>query len=404
MLDRVKTYVNEGSLYYGLEVCEYPEGEKFHLLEIQRKKQELFIQREETFDTLESVASTLKKDVPLFLIINTGKVLTKVTTPNANANYEALVHRAFPNLDFNSFYYELVKTEENMLIAISRKEEVMVYLDKLSELYLNPMGVSLGVSPITNITNYIGSGNFSTTNFQIFLTGTLIEKIVPLSVDDFNAPQQYTINGLEVGRKYVLGFSSILGHLSKNCEGFGNIQETKVFHKNEFVNKRHFKLLLKSSLLFILGLLFLNFLVFNHYFEKVGSLEEALAVKNANKEQLLRLNAEVKRKEERLNVVLAMTNSNTSAILDDLAKDLPASVLLNEIQYQPLRRPLRDSKPVELESNTILVSGAAGNSTDFYNWIASLEKLTWIQSVETTDYDYGTRNTSNFSIKIAINE
>lgn len=404
MFDSLATYLNEGAVYYGLEVCEYPEGEKFHLLEITRKKQELFISKEATFDSLESAVETLKKDCPLFLVINTSKVLTKIVAPNSAAHYEALVHSAFPNLDFNDFYCEVTETDAHLLIAISRKEAVTTYLDKLSELKLHPMGISLGVSAISNSISHINSGTLSVSNSQLVLTETSIEKINPLPANEFDSTQSQNINGLELGRTYILAFSSILGHLANSGDRMGNLQEKTAFYKSEFIHKRRFKLLLKTALGFILGLLFVNFLVFNHYFEKVGTIESALAVNNANKEQLLRLNAEVKRKEERLNAVLAMANSNTSAMLDALAKDLPASMLLTEIQYQPLLRPLRESKPIELENNVLTISGAATNSTDFYNWIAKLEDLSWIQSVETTDYDYGTRNSSNFSIKIKRND
>ena len=404
MLDSLTTYLNEGTVYYALEVCGNASGEQFHVLEIQRKKQELFMLGGQTFDALEKAAETLKKDRPIFLVMNTAKVLTKIIPPSADENYESLVHSAFPNLDFKDFYYEVAKTKTNTLIAISRKEEVDGYLDTLSKQGLHPMGISLGVSCITNIRTYIAAESIAISNSRLGLNESSIEHITALTAQDITGQEAYDINGLEVDRKYVLGFSGILGHLSKSWQGIGNLNDVTVFHKSEFINKRHFKLLLQSSLVFILGLLFVNFLLFNHYFENVGALEEALAVNNANKEQLLRLNAEVKRKEDRVNAVLDMTNSNTSAILDDLGKDIPASILLNEINYQPLLKPLRDAKPIELEYGVLNVSGEASDNTDFYNWIASLEKLKWVQSVETTDYDYGSGNTSNFSIKITLDE
>ncbi len=403
MLNRIKTYVNEGAMYYGLEICGYPDGVQFHLLQLERRKQELFLVREDTFATLEMAARAIEKDVPLFLTINTGGILVKIIPLSNDSNHEALVHQAFPNLDFNSFYYELTRTKKNLIVSISRKEHVDSYLEQLVALKLNVIDISLGVASVINSIGYLDETNLYLANTELELSEASISKIIPFS-EITTEQKKYVINELEVDSKYFLSFSSVLGHFLKVTERFGNLVEINSGLKRESANKRQFKLLLRSSLIGILLVLFVNFLVFNHYYEKVGKLQEVLAINDANKEQLLRLKTDVKNKEERLNAVLAMANSKTASFLDDIGRNLPASMLLSEIKYQPLQRPLRESKPVLLESGVFDVSGQVENSSDFYTWIADLEKLSWVDRVETTEYDYGSGNRSNFSIKITIHE
>ncbi|MFS4493205.1 hypothetical protein [Maribacter sp. 2308TA10-17] len=396
--------MNEGDNYYGLEVCEYGNRIEFYLLQIQRKKQELFIVQEEVFTSINDLVEVIQKGVPLFLVVNTSKVLVKILPPTTDTNQKGLVHNAFPNLDFDSFYYELVRTNKNLIISICRKEHIDKYLKELSELQLPVKHVFIGISPISNSLNYFPSGKLSLSNTDLILNEGVMENTLPHSSDEVVVQKEYQINGLKVKNTYLLVFSGVLGHLLKSFNSDGNLKEVNSYLGNEFKNKRHFKLLLRSSLAFVLGLLFINFLVFNYYFEQVNTLEETLTVNKANKEQLVQLNADVKKKEERLNAVLAMANSNTSEILDELAQSLPVSILLNEIQYQPLQKPLRESKPVVLENKVLKISGKASNSNDFYNWIADLEKFLWIDRVETTDYDYSSKNISDFSIKIISNE
>ncbi len=401
MLDRIKTYANEGFLYYGLEVCEHANGLRFHLVQVQQKKQELVILEEASFVTLHELANTIQKELPFFLTVHTKEVLTKLVASTHTDTIEAVVHTSFPNLDFTNFYYEVVRTKEQLLISICRKEQLDSFLEELAGLQLKVVAISLGFSPISNSAPYLPMGKVLVSNKELVIENEKVSAVNPNSGDE---NRTYTINGLAVKSTHLLGFSSILGHLLKSTDADGNLQDAKAHLRSDFTNKRHFKLLLRSSLVFILGLLFVNFLIFNHYYEKVGAIEEALAVNDANKEQLLRLKAEVKRKEDRLNAVLAMANSRTSLFLDQLVQSLPGSLVLNDVQYQPLQKPIRASKPVLLINNSMIVSGQASDNSDFYSWIAALEKLAWIDHVETTDYDYSSRNSSDFSIKITINE
>lgn len=404
MFDSILTYLNEGSVYYGLEICQYADAEQFHLLEIQKKKEELFILREETFGNLQEVAETLNTDIPIFLVINTDKVLTKIINSTTQENNEALVHQAFPNLDFNGFYYEVVRTADNNLISICRKEEISVYIEQLNNLKLGLRSIFLGVAPISSLLGYLDTKNVFVSNSQVDMTGRSIAGITPLPSDDLEIPDYYDVSGLKIGRKYILAFASVLGHLSKTWSSTGNLQDKQTFLKNEFVNKRHFKLLLKSALAAILGLLLLNFLIFNHYFQEVGNIQDSLAVNNANKEHLIQLKSRVKVQENRVNAVLSMSNSKTSFYLDELAKSIPQTITLSEILYQPLTRPIRDSKAIELVQNTIVIMGEVNDSGDFYTWLEDLEKHSWIYHIETTDYDYGTKNVSNFAVKISLDE
>ncbi|WP_430909508.1 hypothetical protein [Maribacter sp. 2-571] len=404
MLDRIKTYLNEGNAYYALEICERSGETLVYLLQIQRKGQELFIVGETVFTSLGAAVAEMEKNRPVCLVVNTARVLVKINDTVENAGVEAQVHSAFPNLDFDSFYYSITKGVLKDVVAICRKEEIDGYLGQLSKLKISVIQLFLGVSPVSGIREYLPSGSVPVSNQKLVFSEGSLENVIAFGENDSIVPQVYDVNGLSVKSTYLLGLSGILAHLLKNNETEGNITAIATDLRSAFVDQRHFGLLLKSSLIGILTLLFVNFLFFNHYYEKVGTLQEKIAVNDANKEQLVQLKTAVKIKEERLNAVLAMANSNTSALLDTLAQSLPSTLLLREIQYQPLQKPLREAKPIEIENKTVLVSGEVYSSSDFYTWVAELEKLSWVAKVETTDYDYSRKNTSDFTIKITIDE
>jgi Tfp pilus assembly protein PilN len=170
--------------------------------------------------------------------------------------------------------------------------------------------------------------------------------------------------------------------------------------KWDFKNSRIFSRVVKYALIFFIALLLCNFLVYNHYHGDVGSLNEVLAATSSQKDQLTLLEESVIRKKERVETLSASSNSKATYYLDLFAQKIPKSILLNEIKYQPLAKPVREEKPIILEEEVLLVSGISKNADAFSFWIEDLEKQDWVNSVETLDYNFVSRTTSDFLIEI----
>ncbi len=404
MLSPLKTYLNEGSVYYGLEVYEQGKNVLFNLLEVRRKKQELFIGGQHTFSTMEEVPKHVKKDAPLFVVFATQSVLTKVVAANTGQEHEAIVHGSFPNLDFSTFYYQLVPMEETTVVNICKKEHLDLYLNRLMELKLPVTGFALGISPFAALLDFLTEDSMPTSTYRVQLQNRSIQEVRPIEGSEPAQKTHYDLNGLSLPHTHLLVFASILGMLSKGVEGFNNFGEELQGLQKEFRNKRHFGLLLKSSLIFVLSLLLLNFLVFTYYFQKVETLQNTSALNRDSKSKLVALKRALESKEERVNTLLATTNSKATLYVDQMAMSLPVSMLFTEIQYQPLEKPMRPKKPIQLLVGTITVRGTASNGNDFSSWVETLESFAWTKSVETQDYDYGNRGLSNFTLKIEIHD
>ncbi|WP_394748213.1 hypothetical protein [Spongiimicrobium salis] len=403
MIEKIRTYFNEGAIYYGIEACEQEGNLIFHLLELQRKKGTFFITNTQSLSALEEISTHIKKNTPLFLAINTSHVLTKISTQSGTPN-EALVHQTFPNLDFENFYYEVAPMGGKTMVSIAKKTQVQKILDQFKAQKLSLIDFSLGISAVKTLNSYLANNTLYLSNTKIVIQEGTIENTLSFSDQEQHSSFSNDINGLQVPQNGVLGFANILKHLSKDQRNFINFQDEVSTQEREFKDKRHFEILLKASLAAILGLLLINFLFFNHYYGKVETLKTSSEVNSTNKARLNELKTIVEQKEERVNTILATSNSKVSFYLDALAQSIPHTILLNVIQYQPLKKPPRPSKPIEYDENTITVSGSTTDGAVFSSWLETLEALDWIHSAETTDYDYGTNNSSNFSIKIVMND
>lgn len=401
MLDILRTYFVKGNAFYGLEVYQIGNNVKFHLLEIVKKKGELVIMNSQSFEELQLLANFAKASIPIYLIYNTDSVVTKQAGSESNFEDRGAVEQLFPGLNFENFFYQISNLKDLSYISVVKKQDVETYLVHLKEMKLKIGGFSLGASSLNHIANYLNDDFILTNRGNVLLNNTSSTNL-STSIEKNDSFSSYDINGLSVKPTEVLAFSGILDFLTTSTKITSNFDDVVENLQNEFANSRTFDILLRSSLVFILLLLLSNFFLFNFYFNEVQLSKENLAFENENKKNLTAIRDRVAEKEKKVDAVLSLSNSRTSFYLDRLAITVPKSILLTELLYQPLTKPMRESKPILLDENTILVMGACANSEDFSSWITHLETIEWIESAETMDYDYKNKSTSNFKIKISV--
>lgn len=164
-----------------------------------------------------------------------------------------------------------------------------------------------------------------------------------------------------------------------------------------------FNLGLQIGLSSLLAILLLNFVLFSHYRSKmadlhlISSLENQSTLLNQTKERIAY-------KESKLNTLINNSNSKVTYYLDAIGSSLPASILLDELDYQPLLKPVQKDKSIETIQNTIVVSGLTNNKDEFTFWANILEKMSWVKTVEIQNLEFVTNNLDRFTIKIEIHE
>ncbi len=400
MINKLRTYLREGFTYSGLEVSEIEGKESYFLLKLKKSKNELVLTDKIVLDRLDGLPKLIKKNSSIFLCINTSSMLTKKVEGANIKNPEALVNQAFPNLDQSNFYYEVFSQDNESVITISKKENVDSLLSKLKDLKVQVSRFSLGVSALGNLLPYLDSPTIALSNRKLILENHRITELEPISPQEENA---ININGLELSNSHVLSFGQILGHLGGK-EHSTNFEEVCAALKWGAKNQRIFGQVLKYALAFFLLLLLSNFFVYDFYHSKVSELNAAMASTSSQKEVLTLLGESVQKKQERVETLSNSSNSRATYYLDLFAQQIPNSILLTDIKYQPLAKPVRESKPIILEEQTLSVSGISRNVNDFSFWIEELERYNWVHTVETLEYDYVSKDTSSFLLEIGFYE
>ncbi len=396
MFEYLKSYLLYGNQFCGVEHTTKNDDSIIYSTVLKKSKKAVDLSEVLTSSSIEELASKLPKKQHVSLVINNEHVLTK-TIKSEQADDFKLVNKAFPNIDVSEFYYEILKQDTVFFISICRQS----YVDNLIKLHtengLHVLSFSLGNAILANVIKYIDDAVIFTSNSAIthengFMTSIDLKETVQ--------KEQYQINGLTVTNSTILSFSGALNLVLNNYLSIINYKKKEATLFNTYKQSRFFSQFLKIGLISILGVLLVNFFFFNFYFKKVETLSETSQINQTAKKKIIKLKETVNKLQKTTDDMLKSSSSKSSFYINTIVNTLPESILLSQINYQPLLKKIKKDKTVSLQRNTIIVSGDSSNSPLYSEWISTLENIDWIDHIEVLDYSDLKTTTSHFSIKI----
>lgn len=397
MLGKFIKHIIEGNAYQGLEVFEIDGKKRFALLVLENRKGELEVLSQRTTDDPNELPSLVEKKKPLFITFNTAKVLKKQVPTEILNNPELAVVNTYPNLELNNFYYELLEGKKNTVVSISKKDYINEHLEQFEKMGMKPFQIALGISNVQVLEGFANE-NLTGSNFEIQLEESIFHSyIFPRK----NTSVSVHLDGISFKNHHLLGFAQILTFLKQKVQP-SNLLGINQTLSRKFKNNKWFGLGMNFGLGFFLVLLLTNFLIFNHYHIKNQEFETSIANNQNQNDALMTLQESVSNKEKRLESILNSKNSETSYYLDELGKTIPSSMSLNLILYQPLITPPRDKEAINFNENHLQIHGVTNDGNQFSVWMDHLATLRWVSRVEIVDYEYVSKSSANFTLKVIL--
>ena len=96
------------------------------MLLVENKKEGLVIAKKDRVNYNGKIAEKWDSKLPFFLIVNTNQVIQKEVS-GIDPSDEKLLHKAFPNTNWEEFYFEICRLKTKSIIAITRQS----YLDEM---------------------------------------------------------------------------------------------------------------------------------------------------------------------------------------------------------------------------------------------------------------------------------
>lgn len=382
---------------YGLSYCavEHADNGQFFFLKLKRKKKELVLSDQGETSEFDALLSKIQGQKHIFLVVNNEQVLTKKVA-NTQTTEERLVKAAFPNIALSDFYYKIYTNDQEAFVSISRKEYIDQIIDEYSLQKTSVVDFSLGSLPLERLIGLIDAPQIETSNAKVTLNEQGIN-----GIDKQTTPEsKYTINELEVSNKHVLSLAGIIDYYA------GGISESVVQKQlqQEYVQKRFFNLGFKFVLGFLFVALLINFLVFSSYQSTDQRYAAELQINEAKKKELTGLKDLVFRKRKLVESISSSSNSKVAWYFNEISASVPSTILLKDMVFQPVDGAIKEDRKVRFKNRTIEMSGVSIYDKDFTQWIATLEKKSWIDEVGIVNYGRGKKTRSSFDLIITLNE
>jgi hypothetical protein len=399
MLNNILKYLTYGNQYCGIEHYSNNGKDILHINLLKQSKNELNIELATNVETIEEACKKLSKNQHIALVINNDKVLFKTIESEQRDPFK-IVYKAFPNINLDDFYFEVLSEKDIHFISLCRKDYVDSIFKDYAEQNIHVVEVSFGNIIIATVKSFINNSTIHTSNAIATIKDNYIVQIKKNEVE----LNTYNVNGLTVPNDQILSFSAALQSVLKNGATSTNFEEKKLSLINGFKQIRFFSQFLKFGGLFVLVLLLVNFFFYNHYFNRVNDLEQVSEINQSTKSQILNLNDIVSKKQKMVDDLLKSNGSKSSFYSNNIMQSLPKSILLSEFNYQPLSKRIKIGKMIELDEKIISISGTSNNSEIFTNWIGDLEQEDWIEKIDIIDYGKASSSTSDFELKLVLKD
>lgn len=382
-----------GNKFVGIELFSIRGEEGIAIATVEKRKNELVISSKESRSNYTQILEKPKKEYPVFLVVNNANIIQKEFEGTDVSDVKVL-NKAFPSIKIDDFYYEIWRLETQSIVAICRKSYIEEIISAYNQLGVTFAGVSLGVCSISAIKGFFKTTVVTNSQTVSFDSSPL------LSNDVTKLVQTYDVNGLDVHSSYILAFSASLQKIITNNSTTGTIKEFNDGLYYTFYQKSFFTKVSRFMVFILLGLLLINFFIFNHYFKKAN---ESTANLNSNKEMIDKIKTikfRLKDKENKLKNATNVFDSKSSFYINELVKEVPSSVLLDEFTYHPLEKKIKPDEQIAIISSTIVISGKTNNTTDFTNWVEALGNYSWLKKVTIVHFGKSETGETIFTLKL----
>lgn len=387
-----------GNQYVGIEYFSLRDEEKLTIIDIQRKKGELVSTKEDVRIFKDSVFKSLDKKKAYCLVLNSNQVLQKEILETEGTDSK-LLHKAYPNIKWEDFYYTIWRLKSKSIISIARKSFVddLINIFKVNEIAL--FHISLGNSSLSIIDAIVAHEVLETNRHDL----NFDEDKDFIIARDKKSSIHHDINGLSIPNTHLLAFSVILESILKRKLTTGNIVELNTTLQDNYLQKQFFSKGMQTGIGTLLGILLLNFFAFTHYYKKVEDNAQILQLNQSSQETIVKLIDSIKLKEDAVTKIYGNNQKLTSVLFNRLTRDIPASILLSELVYQPLEKKIKSGEPILIEDRVVLINGTSHNTNDFTNWLETIENTDFVDKVIITQFGKNDKSETIFSLKVLIN-
>lgn len=367
---------------------------RYHTILAKKRKGELHIVVQNSFDDFGAFSTNNKKGIPIILSFTGSKIIGKKIAKQPNY-LDGLLFNQNPD----EFYIQEHDLDSQILVSIARREIIDHHLEEFTKQQYQIIDINIGPFILEALgdlvkdtveTLHTSELSYSLTNHSLInTTGDTHIHRAPLTIGD-DVIQNETF----------LAFSGLLSYFNK--EGITSNFDTEVVaHKEEATYKKMFNVYGVFCLIAFFSLLLISYLIQDIYGQKSAEIQMELSLKNQQLDEIKGLKED---RDYKLNIIHNSslgTEHFLSHYISEIGNTVPKDVLLKELGVFPLTRPVRQEESIKILPKLISIQGQTTSRNSINEWVATLQKMKWAHKVELTSYSE-LKSDYDFTISILL--
>ncbi|HYE56507.1 MAG TPA: hypothetical protein VD996_16775 [Chitinophagaceae bacterium] len=391
MWSGLKNKILQNTRATGIEVVLLPgQGMHINCATASLEKNKIIKTDEQGGQSLEGIAARLNKKHPVCLVLNGKGIITRKIPLTKNDSFT--LGEVLPNANPGDFYFYADQYEAFAIAHIARKDLVDGLIQQLQEQGLQVMQVYFGFSPAQHFLPFTKAATITSSTFILELgadrqlQGYAMQEQV--QTDPFNLPE------IPVADQYVhslrlIAFTAAASLLTEEAGVDLRIDSPLLAQaRTSSVQAKMIRTIAMGSLAFIFALLLVNFLVFNHYYNKNKELQVKQLFSNEELQKRQQLQQRISRKQE----FLSRSNWNTAARLsyyaDRIASLTPSNTLLTGMNIFPARASSSELAGIHFKHDTIQVNGVCEDPVELNELQTNLRIIPEFREVSIKNYAF----------------
>ncbi|HIA11324.1 MAG TPA: hypothetical protein EYN69_04520 [Flavobacteriales bacterium] len=397
-----------GKIAAGVEIIFAENGEqKFNLSILQEEKSKLeIINAGKSFSELEILKKELDADIPINLVFNGRGLIHKMVQVDDGDNDTTLLQKVFPNAKSDDFYFEKEHSGNGSArVSVLRKDKVDEILEAFKKMGLFVVSLSFGPFGLNRIQHLLStaSGSDYSINVGPYQLQYAEGKLRSFESGESTATEQVSIGGELISQEAVIPFAAAFGYLFSGIAKEPVSSAIIISNREEFTQKRIFKMAGWGVLGFFLVALMANFFLFSYYSSINQDLDSRAFMGRDQITHLSTLKKDVESKEALLQKTGLLKTSRTSLYADKIAQSVPRSIVLTGMSINPANKRMDEKQAPVFSTGEIILIGKSSKSTQLNEWVKALKSQEWVAEVVVEDYSSTGRGASGeFVIGITI--
>lgn len=388
-----------------LEIVYEEGGIVFHYTVLKNKGKKLDIVFKGTIkDKLELPKQILKSKIPIILIVNGKGVIVKKIDLSQEAIQEAdeIILQNLPSANKEELFIQLYRQENSTaFITLCRKELVNNCIDELKKQKYEVANVFIGVPSIIGLQPLWSNFNrLSTSTHDIELSNNSIDSLAPATKQSV----KLDLDGLELEKENVLGFSGALSYLMQNTI-VEHLDSDMALLEEKHAERNKFKLLVLVCVAIAFLTAVTNVLFYTSYFDKNSKLETELSVYQGKYDQINSLLNDYQSKKDLIEGAGILNKNKLSEYADRIGATIPEEVVLNQMYFNPKKEDEEsEDSLMTFENKQLVIKGNCNKSLVVNEWLNVLKMQKFIKDVSLEKFTYSKEGfLPNFEIKILTN-